>query len=292
MQGGGAAMKLVGLMPCRNEAHVLGLSARVALKWCDELVIGFHACFDASLEIHQVIRREGGRIRGLHSPGESWTEMQHRQQLLEYARGRGATHIAIIDADEILTGNLIPSIRAMVEACPRETILTLPGYNMRGGIERYHSNGIWGRRWFSTAFADDPRLHWACEGYDHHHREPRGVPLNTFRPVRQGTGGVMHLWGVPEERLKQKHRFYRISERLKYPSKPSSEIEAMYSMAEQGRPSDRPEGWTYAPTPAEWWEPYADLMKYLDVDADPWQRAWCDEQIAKHGREHFAGLVV
>jgi hypothetical protein len=223
---------------------------------------------------------------------DSWTEMRHRQMMLNEARLQGATHIAIIDADEILTGNLIPSIRAMVEACPRETILTLPGYNMRGSIDRYHSNGIWGRRWFSTAFADDPRLHWACEGYDHHHREPRGLPMNTFRPVRQGTGGVMHLWAVPEARVHEKHRFYRISERLKYPGKPSSEIEAMYSMAEQGRPSDRPEGWTYAQTPTEWWEPYAPLMKYLDVDAEPWQRAWCDEQIAKYGREHFAGLVV
>jgi hypothetical protein len=265
----------------------------VALKWCDELVILDHGSNDKSPAVMQALYWDyKGRVQVIHFADPTWREMQHREILLTRARESNATHIAIIDADEILTGNLLPSIRGMVEACPRETILTLPGYNMRGAIDRYHSNGIWGRRWFSTAFADDPRLHWATEGYDHHHREPRGLPMNQFRPVRQGSGGVMHLWGVPEERLKQKHRFYRISERLKFPNKPAREIEAMYSMAEQGRPTDRPESWTYAQAPSEWWEPYADLMKYLDVDAEPWQRAWCDEQIELFGRIHFSDLLV
>jgi len=288
-------MKLVGLMPVRNESWILGLSARVALKWCDMLIVADHASGDASRDIMNELHREFGADRFLirDDREDQWREMAQRQMLLDEAREEGATHIAIIDADEILTGNLLPNIRSIVEACEPGNILMLPGYNMRGSIGRYHSNGIWSRRWFSTAFADNPRLHWACEGYDHHHREPRGVPLNAFRPVRQGTGGVMHLWGVPEERLKQKHRFYRISERMKFPNKPAHEIEAMYSMAEHGRPPhDHPGSWTYQQAPADWWSDYADLMKYLHVDAEPWQRAWCDEQIVKYGREHFAGLLV
>jgi hypothetical protein len=39
-------MKLIGLMPVRGEDWILGLSARAALMWCDELVILLHSCTD------------------------------------------------------------------------------------------------------------------------------------------------------------------------------------------------------------------------------------------------------
>ena len=57
-------------------------------------------------------------------------------------------------------------------------MIELPGYNLRDCISRYHANGIWGKRWFSLAFKDNPRLHWA--GNKFHHREPHGMQLHTI----------------------------------------------------------------------------------------------------------------
>ena len=44
-------MKLVGLMPLRNEAWALGFTLRVALKWCDTVAVMLHACTDDSARI-------------------------------------------------------------------------------------------------------------------------------------------------------------------------------------------------------------------------------------------------
>ena len=50
-------------MPVRNEAWCLGLTARAALKWCDELVILDHASNDATGEnILLPLEEEFGRI--------------------------------------------------------------------------------------------------------------------------------------------------------------------------------------------------------------------------------------
>ena len=58
-------MKLIGLMPVRNETWCLGLTLRAALMWCDEMVVWLHACTDDSKRITQDIAKETGRVREL-----------------------------------------------------------------------------------------------------------------------------------------------------------------------------------------------------------------------------------
>lgn len=290
-------MKLVGLMPVRNEDWCLGLTARAALMWVDQLVMLDHASTDASSDIIAEIGRESGRVVHLVDANPRWDEMRHRQSMLDVARHLEATHIAIIDADEILTGNLLTScgdgfccIQGVVETSERG-ILQFPGYNLRNGINRYHNNGIWGNRWFSTAFRDDPRLSW--NGDNFHHREPKGIELKPYRPIAQGQGGIMHLWGASERRLKAKSALYKITERIRWPDKRVSDIDTMYSWAIKGAKDScygTPDTWTYAEVPEEWLAPYAHLMKYLHIDAEPWQEAECRRLMAEHGRERFAGL--
>lgn len=297
-------MKLVGCMPVRNEEWCLGLSARVALMWCDELVILWHTGLtDKADNTGDILKALAGEYRErlvlLTVTGE-WDEMQHRQFMLEAARREGATHIAIIDADEILTGNLISSRGAgqsygfRFEFVPPGVghILQLPGYNLRNGINQYHSNGIWGKRWFSTAFRDDPALHWAGDRF--HHREPMGKTLANYRPIAQGQGGVMHLWGASERRLKAKHALYKLTDRIRFPEKPIATIEKEFSWAIKGEAGHSqygtPETWTYNAIPEAWWQPYQQWMKYLDVDAEPWQIKECRRLIETHGSEIYRGL--
>ena len=295
-------MKLIGLMPVRNEDWCLGLTARAALMWVDELVIGLHACTDRSETILYDIQLNEAkeRLNYVDLPGDQWTEMSHRQMLLEAAREGGATHIAMIDADEILTGNLIGasilSLHNQIEHCGASHIFQIPLYNLRHGIQQYHSNGLWGSRIVSVAFADDPALHWAGDRF--HHREPMGKRLTGFTPINQGDGGgVMHLWGASERRLLAKHAMYKVTERLRWPDKDVREIDRTYSMCVKGavqqfRPFTIRESdlWNFNVVPSSWWEPYAHLMQYLDVDREPWQEAEVRRIVAEHGREKFSGL--
>ena len=283
-------------MPARNEAWVVGLSARVALLWCDELVILNHNSVDATVDILDELQFEfPGRAHVVSVPGEQWTEMEHRQFMLELARAKGATHIAIVDADEILTGNLVQFVFQSARCLRPAQILQLPGFNLRGGIDRFHLNGIWGQRWFSTAFRDDDRLHWAkvvrgSVQEEHHQREPLGMPLHRHRPIAQNGGGVMHLWGANERRLIAKHAWYKVTEAIKYPAKPRADIDSMYSLAIKGSAHDLPKNWSYQKVPSEWWTPYAHLMKYLDIDAVPWQEREVWRLTAAHPAETFRGL--
>lgn len=292
----GAHVKLVALMPVRNEAHQLGLTARAALMWCDHLVLLDHGSTDNStMIIAEVICEHRDRISILVEDAGPWDEMRHRQMLLVKARDAGATHVVIVDADEILTGNLLSDIRAHVELIPREHILQLRLYNLRGSLTRFHANGIWGKdRWLSLAFRDDPKLSWSGDTF--HSREPQGLALKPYKPIPHGQGGVLHLWGCEETRLRAKHRLYRVNERIRWPDKAVSVIERMYSWAEKGEPGHpmygTPETWKYQCTPQDWWAPYAHLMQHYHAEVVPWQDAEADRLIEQYGREYFKGLSI
>ncbi len=291
------------MMPCRSESWCVGLSLRVALLWCDAVIVFDHASTDRTADIVKEVMGEveTGRVFYTREEDPTWREMEHRQWMLEAARKIGATHLAIIDADEVLTGNLVDLAPLLARAAAAisqhsqpETILELPGYNLRGGINQYHSNGIWSNRWFSTAFADAPDLGWSGDKF--HSREPGPRKLQSYRPIQQGQGGILHLWGASERRLRAKHRLYRVSERVRWPDKPVAEIERMYSWATHGEPGNSaygtPDTWTYASVPESWWKPYEQWMKYLDLENEPWQNAEADRIIAEHGKSFFDGLTV
>ncbi len=297
-------MKLIGLMPVKNEDWILGLSARVALTWCDELEILLHCCTDRSEEIVGEIMREYPlRVTYTIEDDPRWDEMAHRQYLLQSARRSGnTTHIALIDADEILTGNLTPAqVRFWIETMEPGMMLQLPLYNMRGGMYRCHANGLWGNRFASVVFKDEPKLHWKGDRF--HHREPMGRKYwNAFTPLAHGEGGIMHLWGASEARLLAKHALFKVTERLRWPQKDVREIDRYYSMCVNGQTENEAAGWMFATVPASWWAPYTHWLKYLDVtgfsnpgcgimtNAEPWQAAEVRRLIAEHGRDTFAGL--
>jgi hypothetical protein len=278
-------------MPVRNEAWVLGLSARAALMWCDQLIVADHWSDDGSRYIMNAIHDEYGADRFLIRDWRDveWTEMAQRQMLLEEAREHGATHIALIDADEVLTGNLLPLIRRLVETTPAGSILQLPWLCLRDGISDVMTSGLWGRATVSAAFPDDPRYHWAAQGpdaYHFHHRHPMGLPFSAYQPIKERSGGMIHLQFASRRRLLAKQALYQAIEVIRWPGRKSpAAIREMYAktVTEAAAAATRS-------APAEWLEPYQDLLRYLDVAAEPWQEAELHRLVAEHGREKFRGL--
>lgn len=279
-------MRLIALTPCRNETWICGLSLRVALLWCDEVVVLNHASTDATGEILDDLAREyPGRVTVLTESDGTWREMAHRQRLLEAARERGATHCAIVDADEILTGDLLPVIRGAIESlAPGEYLRTRMFCMWRSPYQYRQDASVWSnRRDFGLAFRDKPGLCWrTAAGYDHHHREPYGIThggvfLNT-------TGGVMHMQFADWRRLVAKHANYKALERVRWPEKSVAEIDRIYSMALDER------GIGLANAPAEWWEPYRAWLKYLKTGEEPWQETEVRRLLTECGPQMFAGL--
>lgn len=272
-------------MPVRNEDWILRVSLRAALRWCDSVVVLNHASTDRTAEIiAEVQAEEPGRVHVLTDSDPGWPEMAHRQRLLEASRRLGATHIAIVDADEVLTGNLLPTIRETIAALsPGEQLQVGMPCMWRSLSDVRTDSRIWSNRHdLALAFCDMPSLSWApLNGYDHHHRPPHGIKMTrrTHEP-----GGVMHLQFSNWRRLTAKHALYKCMERLKYPDKPIRAIESMYNLALDES------GLRVVAAPPEWWEPYASTLGCCDMESEPWQKAEVRRLVDLHGTEAFTGL--
>jgi hypothetical protein len=282
--------RLIGLMLARNSEWVLGASARAALLYCDGLVIFDHASSDGTAALALDIGDEyPGRVALLREASPEWREMEHRQATLELARSMEATHVLNVDDDEILTANLIGSIREHVAAVQPGEALDLPWISMWGGIDTYRDDDShWSRSQVDFAFADieGMRYHAAADGYQHHARRPRGCAGRTHVPVvAQRLGGLMHLQFSSELRLKAKQYLYQMNEVLRWPGRKSPEaIRKMYD----GTTLDVPRR-TVA-VPAEWWAGMEHLRQHIHLDAEPWQLAEVRRLLLEHGPETFAGL--
>jgi len=277
--------KIIATMPARNEDWVIGLSARVALLWCDELVVLDHASTDETPAMLEDLSREyPGRVTVIRESNPDWPEMEHRQRLLETARERGATHIAIVDADEVMTANLVKRIKPMVLSIAQAArVMCVPMFCMWRGLDKYRQdNSVWSNRHLSLAFADHPMLNWgAKDGYQWHQREPKNaLPLPA---TKRSLGGVMHLQFADWRRLTAKHALYKMREALAA-KMPKGRIDRMYSMALDES------GMRLEAAPKEWLSGYEDWMKYYRSGLEPWHEAACRNLLLEHGSKPFSGL--
>jgi len=280
-------MKLTAIMPARNEAWVLGLSLRAVALWVDEVVVLNHASTDRTADICREVADETGKVHVIDEADGVWREMAHRQRLLTEARSRGATHIALVDADEVLTGNLVLNIRDHIAKLPPGSVLQTAMACMWRSMDNYREDGsVWSmttQTSCSLGFCDAPQLRWeAQQGYDHHHRHPIGSRVNVRVPP--AFGGVMHLQFANWRRLRAKHALYKMTERVRWPQKRVADIDQMYNMAlDETR-------LRLVHAPDAWWDPYRQWTKHVDFASEPWHEAECARLWAEHGREMFRGL--
>ena len=282
-------MKLVGLMLARNEDWVIGLSARVALLWCDAIVVLLHNCTDTTAEILETIRWESelGRVIRRTCSSDHWEEMALRQTMLEIARGMDATHLAMIDADEVLTGDLLPTIRKHVDQLGPGEILQVPQLCTRETISGpvVISSGMWARQNTPIAFGDSHLYHWAArDGYDHHQRNPLGIPYQPKMIHDDRSKGVMHLQFSSYRRLLAKQFLYQLTDRRRWPNQSTDLIRNRYAPTVNEACSGEVEL-----VPGSWWAPYSHLLKYLHVDREPWQESEC-KRLLEQDPKLTAGL--
>ena len=282
-------MKIVGLMPVRNEKWVLGLSLRAALMWVDEMVVLDHGSHDSTAAIiRQCSQEYGERIHALKAPwAPEWNEMPQRQRMLDAARANGATHIALIDADEVLTGNLVSFVRAPISLLAPGEVLDLKMIPTWRTLEVYRQDhSVWSRSRISLAFRDKPDMAWKprADGYQHHRRVPTG---ETSRRRWDASGGVFHLQFANRRRLVMKHVWYRMMERIRWPERHESRPELLNAKYDEAL--DETDLKTKR-VPETWWRPYRQWLGLVDLHDEGWYRGECLRLIAKHGRAAFAGL--
>lgn len=286
-------MKLTALMIVRNEQWVLGCSLRVALRWCDEVVILDHGSHDATPDIIADVYREHPRrvhtIRGRATDG--WLEQTQRQQVYATAIAHGATHVAVVDADEVPTGNLL----ARDGEALRWSITTgelPPGFiashwmpNLWRSLDQYRPDASAGE--VRLGFAHHPSLHWAPrqDGYHLHARYPMGS-LGFWNPAPGWHGGgIMHLQFADWRRHCAKNAWYRMVERLQHPDKRSvAATNELYDWPFRGESAAPLVG-----CPSAWWDGI-DERRYITLGEKPWHEDEIERLVAVHGPAPFEGV--
>lgn len=299
--------KLVGLMVARNEDWIIGFSLRVALMWCDAMVVSVHRSTDRTAKIvEQVAAEHPGRVCWEVNDDPLWHEMFHRDRTLELAREMGATHCAIIDADEAMTHNVLQRAREAVLALAPHMTMTVPMIPAWRGVRQYRVDDCpWSRAVLSLAFADGPGIKWrpANNGNHFHRRFPdqtmtRANPRReraamavgkrrTIHPIDKPMkdGGGIHFQFAHWDRLRAKHVWYRMKEVILHPGLETPEqLNAKYSLALNET------GLLIEPMRREWYVGYENLMSLIDLESEPWHLADCRRMLKEHGRETFAGL--
>lgn len=295
---------ILGLMLARNESWCLGLSLRAALLFCDGIVFTDHRSTDATPQIVEEVRRETGKpIDYRRVEDDHWDEMDVRHEMLVRGRRLGGKKFVVIDADEVLTANVIGLARSLIDPCPDRTCLALPMVSTYHSLYKRRVDGVWGERSrLSWCFSDDGSLSWAPDaGYQHHMRVPRGCNQRPSYaagawhpeegPVDQHWGGVFHLQFASLNRLKAKAVWYKIVETIRWPGRMSPEAlnrKYDWTLREVCNPDDgAPE---IVPVPDHWWRGYLDRGwgRHLDLAAEPWQAAEARRLYETH-KQHFPG---
>ncbi|HLX07511.1 MAG TPA: glycosyltransferase [Thermoanaerobaculia bacterium] len=285
-------MKLVGMMPVRNEDWVLGLSLRAALLFMDEVVVLDHGSSDRTPELlAQIAGEHPGRVHLLAETDPVWRETAIRNRLLAAARERGATHLCAVDADEVLTGNLLPGIRRRFAALAPGETLWLPWLSLWRGLDRYRDDEseVATDCWMVLGFRDLPSLHYGNthDGYDMHSRKVKGHGGACRHGEGKADGGVFHLTFANWRRLRIKTAWYKMQEKLRFPSLRSADLLNEWygcSLDEAGLR-------TRAVAP-EWWEPYRAWRGEVALDGETWHESECRQLWQQHGPAAFAGLEL
>lgn len=304
--------KIVGLMIVRGDAWSIGLALRAAKYYCDQVVVLVHDArsddpvnIPVRLEIDSVEKLYPGFVVRYDHLCPKWDEMHARQITLDMARGLGATHMAIIDADELPTWSVVHDMRVMIRALRPRHALAFRMISPWMSLVNYRHDGNLGEQSTLTlAFADHPELCWrpAEDGYQFHMRSPRGVTQTQIDRPHHRSGGIIHLQFANRHRLQVKAVWYKMLEQATHPGRMSpQDLDRKYDWALQDAPKAH-----VSPMPDDFLLSYGQhALSHLRNNDEPWQmdeirrllvqHPGCMNRINTHGlnfedRRSFAGL--
>lgn len=281
-------MRIVGTMLAKREGWVLEAAVAAAAEWCDALVLLLHDSPGIDgCTASRACAAHGCDLTVIQEVGRDWPEMEHRQRALDVARSLGATHVGIIDADEILTAPLRGAwIRELMDRLAPGEVLDVPMVAPWRSLGRYRTDPcVWTRSKITVGFRDAHGLSWdpAGDGYQHHARPPAGC---TGRQVGRpgGSGGVMHLQWAEWRRVQAKHALYQVREALTWPGRrENADLRRMYTMATDEA------GLALRAIPRAWWGPERSA---ITMGTEPWQEREARRMAARAEPGQLDGLEL
>lgn len=200
-------MKIITLIPIKNEAWVLPVTLPPLSRVSDEVIL----LDDNSQDNLTYVTSSLNNVRiEKFSRTEKFVNMSNRRnELLRLGRERGGTHFIFLDADELFTENSISGLLKLIKTLKPGESLALPWINLteRSGKLFYNKNDEWNYKDF--IFYDDGESQFP-DVFLSEQRTPTSVQKWTKMPFEKAS--ILHLQFLAKERYQYKQAWYRMQE--------------------------------------------------------------------------------
>ena len=204
-------MKVIGLMPVKNEAWVLPTTIPQLQRFVDEILVLDTGSIDGSQEM---LIKMGVEVQsGFYDPGHSNNYAAWRNSLLDWGRKKEGTHFVWLDADEAFTSQLLPSFRKRLAQLTLGQKLILDWLCL--WKSPYHLRNdpcVWRKIAKDFAVCDDGASRFCETRVRHEGRTPGSTVLHDHIIVPRAVGAVLHYQFVPFHRFQMKQAFQRVRE--------------------------------------------------------------------------------
>lgn len=274
-------MKVIALLPVKNEAWVLDYTLRCLSAFCDVILINDQQSIDASRDV----ARQFPKAVWIDSTTSQICE-QARWQLWDIARQYDGDNLLwCTDADELIAPTLARHyLETHHDALRSGVVLESLYCHFWNSPDRYRTGlGAYAPYWKAVAIVDDRRLDYDRSRALPLHEERVPIAANATR-LRMENAPVLHLQWLLPNRSQMRQAWYRCREWLQR-ERSAAEINQFYSatLPQWRVPTDD--------IPREWTEGLT--LPGTDADRQPtWQQAdvlgWFDAK----GVEFFEPLEI
>lgn len=201
-------MKIISLLPVKNEAWIIKAFVENMLKVVDEIIILDDNSTDDSIEIASQfdkvkIFKNNTNCNG----GANFSNL--RQELLRLGRQSGGTHFVWLDADEMFSANFTPIARKTILSLKIGGKIMLPWVSLWKNQSEYICNGFWKPVYKDFIVCDDGALCFQ-DKFIHEDRTPG--PNNQIIRIPSSQGAVHHFQFIDWDRNQLKQAYYRCVE--------------------------------------------------------------------------------
>lgn len=202
-------MKIIALLPIKNEELTLGACLESLKKISDEIIIIDDDSSDGTIDI---ARRYGCVIysnKDISNAG--WSEHSIRKRLLDLGRQHNGTHFICLDGDEIISSNFCNNGRNIISSLKPGQKITMHWVTLWKNFNDYVVGGNeYANLWKDFIFCDD-----GFSDYNYAFLGVSRTPGNsTIKPVilSDEDGVILHFQFSYWERNQIKQAWYRCSE--------------------------------------------------------------------------------
>lgn len=220
-------MKLIALVPVKNEARILSTTLGCLNEFCDHIIVSDHQSTDNSVKIAKNFSKVN--LIQNHSPQGA----DHgRPAMFDAARQFDGNNLILsIDADEITPPKIFSGLKKFVlEQYQQGTFFSLWWVQLWRDLNFYRDDSsVWSNNYHPMLFYDDRQHnHWGERYFLHGGRMPTNV--NKSKIVQLKKFPVLHLQWVYWERTQFKQAHYRMIEFIEKDFKHAEAINETYSI--------------------------------------------------------------